>query len=70
MLGIYFTVILCMFIVMIVGAVIGYSQSLSEVKKPLEDSMDKYDVDATDSKAKGITKAWDDLQMDVSNFLA
>merc|ERR1712241_1546249 len=42
MLGTYFAIILLMFIVMIVGAVFGYSQSLDELKKPLVDSMSKY----------------------------
>ena len=67
MLGSYFAIILLMFIVMIVGAVFGYSQSLEELKKPLVDSMSKYSMaeDASESE-KAITKAWDQVQYDVS----
>ena len=67
MLGTYFAVILLMFIVMIVGAVFGYSQSLDELKKPLVDSMASYDpTDSATADQKAITAAWDQVQMDVS----
>ena len=66
MLGTYFTIILAMFIVMIVGAVIGYSQSLTEAKTPLKDSIPKYNDESTDEKIKALTKAWDSVQSDVS----
>ena len=66
MLGIYFSVILTLFIVMIVGAVIGYSQPLSEIEKPLKDSISKYDKDSSDKKIVTVTKAWDKVQEDVS----
>ena len=67
MLGTYFAIILLMFIVMIVGAVFGYSQSLDELKKPLVDSMSRYNP-AEDASAdqKAITTAWDQVQNDVS----
>ena len=69
MLGIYFAILLLFFILLIVGAVIGYSQSLEEIKKPLEDSMNLYDPDKTDDKqAKAVVKAWDKVQSDVSIF--
>ena len=68
MLGTYFAIILLMFIVMIVGAVFGYSQSLDELKKPLVDSMDKYSkADDASETEKAITKAWDQVQTDVSD---
>ena len=66
MLGVYFTIILSLFIVMIVGAVIGYSQSLSEIKQPLMDSTAKYDKDSSEKQAITVTKAWDKVQEDVS----
>lgn len=72
MLGTYFTVILVLFIVMIVGAVIGYSQSLSEVEGALAKSMAKFvdDPETTDDKAKkAITEAWNAVQGDVSSKL-
>ena len=67
MLGTYFAIILLMFIVMIVGAVFGYSQSLDELKKPLVDSMSKYNPeDDASADQKAITTAWDQVQNDVS----
>merc|ERR1712117_729315 len=67
MLGTYFAIILLMFIVMIVGAVFGYSQSLDELKKPLVDSMAKYSkADDASETEKAITKAWDQVQTDYS----
>jgi len=65
MLGTYFAVILLMFIVMIVGAVFGYSQSLDELKKPLLASMGRYDpTDGATADQKAVTAAWDQVQMD------
>ena len=66
MLGIYFTILLSMFIVMIIGAVIGYSQPLSEIKEPLVNSIQKYDPSSSASEAKTVTSAWDKVQKDVS----
>eukprot|EP00095_Tigriopus_kingsejongensis_P002024 maker-scaffold1627_size33010-snap-gene-0.10 protein:Tk02024 transcript:maker-scaffold1627_size33010-snap-gene-0.10-mRNA-1 annotation:"tetraspanin-18" len=64
MLGIYFTLLLTMFIVLIVGAVIGYSQSLDELKKPLISSTTKYDADSDNKKISTLTKAWNRVQTD------
>ena len=73
MLGTYFAIILLMFIVLIVGAVFGYSQSLDELKTPLVESMSKYNpADDASADEKAITKAWDQVQSDVSknvNFM-
>jgi hypothetical protein len=66
MLGIYFAIILTMFIILIVGAVVGYSQSLDELKDPMMKSMAKYDPNNTNADAVSITKAWDQVQTDVS----
>ena len=69
MLGTYFAVILLMFIVLIVGAVFGYSQSLDELKKPLVASMANYDpTDQATAEQKAVTAAWDQVQMDVSDI--
>lgn len=67
MLGIYFTLLLTMFIVLIIGAVIGYSQSLDELKKPLLSSTKKYDEKSVDTKIQTLTKAWNRVQTDVSS---
>ena len=72
MLGTYFTLILAMFVVMIVGAVIGYSQSMDEVRGAVEKSMKNFvdDPDAAEvsKEKKAVTNAWNTLQSDVSNF--
>jgi hypothetical protein len=60
------------FIIMIVGAVIGYNETLDDIKKPLQKSMAKFDDagNSTDSKVEAITKAWNQVQSDVScNFV-
>ena len=62
MLGIYFVIILILFIILIVGAVIGYSQSLDKIKDPLLKSMQKY----KNADAKVIKDAWDNVQKDVN----
>jgi len=68
MLGTYFTLILAMFVVMIVGAVIGYSQSMDEVRGAVEKSMDKFkdnvDAEGVSKEEKAITNAWNTLQED------
>ncbi len=66
LLGLYFAALLCMFVAMIVGAVVGYSQSLEEVNQVLLDSITEYDPDSTDKDEVAITKAWDQIQKDVS----
>ena len=56
-----------MFIIMIVGAVIGYSQSFNEIKGALHTSMGKFKEGSTDDKAEqAITEAWNNVQRDVS----
>merc|ERR1711997_374208 len=67
MLGTYFTLVLVMFIIMIVGAVLGYSQSLDEVGGALKDSMKQFvdePKDETDTTKKAITDAWNQVQTD------
>merc|ERR1712141_823386 len=67
MLGTYFTLILVMFIVMIVGAVLGYSTSMNKLEDALFKTQPRYknDIDScttcSDSD-KAVTKAWDEVQ--------
>jgi hypothetical protein len=71
MLGTYFAAILVMFIIMIVGAVIGYSQSLSEVEDQLILSMAKFKDDPGEDKTEiAITTAWNTVQEDVILILS
>ena len=54
---------------MIVGAVIGYGQTMSDLKKPLLQSMESFDELHTDLDKKNvtITNAWNQVQTDVCN---
>jgi len=69
MLGTYFTIILVMFIVLIVGSVIGYQASFDDISGELDDTMKSF-VDKSlvpDEKDQGklaITKAWNQVQED------
>jgi len=66
MLGTYFTLILAMFIVMVVGAVLGYSGDLSAiVKDPLKDALEKYQDNPTDEGMKAYKTAWNEVQAEL-----
>jgi len=67
MLGTYFTLILVMFIVMIVGAVLGYSTSMNKLEDALYKTQGRYKdniegCDNCNDSVKAITKAWDEVQ--------
>jgi len=66
MLGTYFTLILALFIVMVVGAVLGYSGDLEKaVKDPLKSALSKYSDVATeesDPALYGYKMAWNTVQ--------
>jgi len=62
MLGSYFVMILALFICILVGAVIAYTQDLEFVKGALEETQDKYGHEGTDETI--ITDAWNSLQED------
>ena len=64
MLGTYFVMILALFICILVGAVIAYTQDLEFVKGALEETQKKYGHEGTDETI--ITDAWDSFQEDVS----
>jgi len=65
MLGTYFTLILAMFIVMVIGAVLGYSGDLdTTIKKPLKEALSKYRDDATEQTdpLTAYKAAWNEVQ--------
>jgi len=65
MLGTYFTLILVMFVVMIAGAVLGYSTSMDKLEGALEKTMPQYQdkiETATNDSQKAITEAWNEVQ--------
>ena len=64
MLGTYFVMILALFICILVGAVIAYTQDLDFVKGALEETQKKYGHEGTDETI--ITDAWNSFQEDVS----
>ena len=69
MLGTYFTLILALFIVMVVGAVLGYSGDLdTTIKKPLKEALSKYKDDVTDQTNPlfAYKAAWNKVQQEVS----
>jgi len=69
MLGTYFTLILAMFIVMVVGAVLGYSGDLDKaIKDPLKTALLKYKDDATTESNAGLfayKQAWNTVQQEL-----
>ena len=72
MLGTYFTLILVMFVVMIAGAVLGYSTSMDKLQDALEKTMPQYQDNietAKNDSQKAITEAWNEVQTSVSDFL-
>ena len=72
MLGTYFTLILVMFVVMIAGAVLGYSTSMDKLEGALENTMPQFVEDpnagSTNVTQKSITEAWNEVQTSVSVF--
>jgi len=62
MLGTYFVMILALFICILVGAVIAYTQDLSFVEDALKETQTKYGNEGTDDQI--ITDAWDSFQVD------
>lgn len=66
MLGSYFVIILALFVVMIVGAVLGYGQDLEKVKSPLKQSMHFFNErdDTANKTTEVVTASWNQLQKD------
>ena len=67
LLGTYFTIILALFIVMLIGAILGYSGNFEEkVKSPLEKALKKYnDQPGDDKNAQNYKSAWNEVQAEV-----
>ena len=66
MLGTYFTITLALFIVMVVGAVLGYSGNLeSAIKDPLLNALKKYNDQPTNDNGINYKAAWNNIQSDV-----
>lgn len=67
MLGTYFTIILALFIVMLVGAILGYSGDFEKIiKKPLKDALNEYDDQPGDNPAKTSLKSiWNEVQTEL-----
>jgi len=69
MLGTYFTLILAMFIVMVTGAVLGYSGDLEKtIKEPLKNAMSKYRDDVTQDTNEALfyyKEAWNTVQTEM-----
>eukprot|EP00090_Calanus_glacialis_P043386 TRINITY_DN7680_c0_g1_i7.p1 TRINITY_DN7680_c0_g1~~TRINITY_DN7680_c0_g1_i7.p1 ORF type:complete len:268 (-),score=83.83 TRINITY_DN7680_c0_g1_i7:125-928(-) len=68
MLGTYFTLILALFIVMVVGAVHGYNGDLeTTIKKPLKEALSKYKDDVTDQTDPlfAYKAAWNEVQQEL-----
>ena len=55
-----------MFFVVSVGATIAAVQNIDVIKEPLEKSMTKYDPDSSKEEDLEITRAWDDVQREVT----
>jgi len=65
LLGTYFTVILALFIVMLVGAILGYSGNFEEkIKTPFEKALKKYNDNPADDdqSAKNYKAVWNEVQ--------
>ena len=69
MLGTYFTLTLVMFVVMIAGAVWGYSTSMDKLQGALEKTMPQFKDGTTNHTQMAITKAWSEVQTRVSPFM-
>jgi len=66
MLGTYFTIILALFIVMVVGAVLGYSGNLeSAIKDPLEKALQKYNDNPSEEKGQAYKAVWNEVQTEL-----
>jgi len=64
MLGTYFTIILALFIVMLVGAILGYSGDFEKtIKNPLKKALNEYDDQpGTDDSKQALKSIWNKVQ--------
>ena len=71
LLGTYFTIILALFIVMLIGAILGYSGNFEDtVKAPFEKALKKYDDRPAedDQSAKNYKSVWYEVQKEVKTY--
>jgi len=62
MLSTYFAMVLVLLVLVIVGAIMGFTVSLNEIKKPLEATMKKYKETPLTDEDKAIKILWDQKQ--------
>merc|ERR1712153_208768 len=62
MLSTYFAMILVLLVLVIVGAIMGYTVSLNAIKEPLENTMAKYKENPETAEEKTIKTLWDEKQ--------
>jgi len=68
LLGTYFTIILALFIVMLIGAILGYSGNFEDtIKTPFEKALKKYNDQPAedDQSAKTYKSVWNDVQAEL-----
>ena len=66
MLGTYFTIVLALFIVMLVGAILGYSGNLDDqIKKPFMKALSLYRDQPSNQAEDGYKNVWNDVQKEV-----
>lgn len=68
LLGTYFTIILALFIVMLIGAILGYSGNFEDtIKTPFEKALKKYDDQPAedDQSAKNYKSVWNEMQKEL-----
>ena len=70
MLGTYFTIILALFIVMLVGAILAYSGDFEEkIKTPMKNALKKYnDQPEEGSSGEAYKTVWDEVQSEVDKY--
>ena len=69
MLSTYFAMILVLLVLVIVGAIMGFTVSLNAIKKPLEKTMKKYKENPSTAEETTIKTLWDEKQKAVSKIL-
>jgi len=66
MLGTYFTIVLALFIVMLVGAILGYSGNLDDqIKKPFLKALNLYRDQPSNQAEDGYKNVWNDVQKEL-----
>jgi len=68
LLGTYFTIILALFIVMLIGAILGYSGNFEDtIKTPFEKALKKYNdqPDKDDQSAQNYKSVWNEVQAEL-----